>query len=164
MYGKSNWQTSKEGQELFAENESDSNILKFDPYAVAWKIKFAYKIAPIVVGHIPKEISRYVHLFLIHGGTATAITCSGKYYPSPIPKGGLEILLTRLKELIEANYKEPLMNLAGSIDVHRYCKNDQNVADGFQGVIIINDDEINSEERRGQCIIYKKTSVRGQFP
>ena len=84
---------TKRSQELFAENESNSNNLKFDPYAVAWKIKFAYKIAPIVIAHIPKEISRFVHFFLIHGGTVTAITCSGKYYPSAIPKGGLEILL-----------------------------------------------------------------------
>ena len=56
------------------------------------------------------------------------------------------------------------MNLAGSIHVHGYCKNDQNVANGFQGVIILNDNEIDSEERRGQYIIYKTTSVRGQFP
>ena len=93
MYGKSNWQAPKEGQELSAENESNSNILKFDPYAVAWKVKFSYKIPPFVVGHIPKETSRFIHFVLIHGGTVTAITCSGKYYPSPIPKGGLEILL-----------------------------------------------------------------------
>ena len=73
-------------------------------------------------------------------------------------------MLKGLKELIEAHYKDPLMNLAGGIDVHGYCKNDQNVADGFQGVIIINDDEIDSEERRGQYIIYKNASVRGQFP
>ena len=91
VYCKSNWQTPKEGQELFAENESNSDILKCDPYAVAWKIKFASKIAPIVVGHIPKEISHFVNFFLIHGGTVTAITCSGKYYPSPVPKGGLDI-------------------------------------------------------------------------
>ena len=119
VYGKSNWQTPKEGQELFAENESNSDILKFDPYALVWKIKFAYKIAPIVVGHIPKKVSRFVHFVLIHGDTVTAISYSRKYYPSPVPKGGLEILLKcqfkikeqysqllkRLKELIEANYK-----------------------------------------------------------
>ena len=55
VYGKSNWQAPKEGQELSTENESNSNILKFDPYVVAWKIKFAYKIPPFVVDHISKE-------------------------------------------------------------------------------------------------------------
>ena len=55
-------------------------------------------------------------------------------------------LLKRLNELIEPNYEDPLMNLAGNIDVHGNCKNDQNVADGFQDVIIIDDDEIDSEE------------------
>ena len=93
VYGKSTWQAPKDGQELSAENESNSNILKCDPYAVAWKIKFAYKIPPFVVGQVPKEISCFIHSFLIHSGTVTAITCSGTYYPSPIPKGGLDILL-----------------------------------------------------------------------
>ena len=55
VYGKSNWQAPKEGQELSAENESNSNILKFDPYAVAWKIKFAYKSHPLLLVIFPRK-------------------------------------------------------------------------------------------------------------
>ena len=75
-------------------------------------------------------------------------------------------LLQRLNELIEANYEDPLMNLAGNIDVHGNCKDDQNVADGFQDLIIINDDEIDSEEsgEEGSTSFTRRLSVRGQFP
>ena len=69
-------------------------------------------------------------------------------------------MLRRLKEPIEANYKDPLMNLAGSIDVHGYCMNHQNVANGFQGVIIINDDEIDSGESEKRAVHYLQEDFR----
>ena len=72
-----------------------------------------------VVGHVPQDISRFVYFFLHHGGSIHAVVEDEKYRPSPIAKGGLEIvlratfkiddskrsLLHRLKELIEKNYE-----------------------------------------------------------
>ena len=52
------------------------------------------------------------------------------------------------------------MNLAGSIDVHGYCINHQNVANGFQGVIIINDDEIDSGESEKRAVHYLQEDFR----
>ena len=72
-----------------------------------------------VVGHVPQDISRFVYFFLHHGGSIHAVVEDEKYRPSPIEKGGLEIvlratfqiddskrsLLHRLKKLIEKNYE-----------------------------------------------------------
>ena len=44
------------------------------------------------VGHIPK-LSRAACFFLKRGGKITGVVCEEKYRPSPIPKGGLEIML-----------------------------------------------------------------------
>ena len=76
------------------------------------------KITADVVGHVPKEISRAVFFFISRGGKVIGRVLNEKRYPSPIPKGGLEILLMvqfkiadekrkymeRLKEIITKNY------------------------------------------------------------
>ena len=48
---------------------------------------------PYIVGHIPLEILRYVWFFLVRGGKFEAKMHDPRYRPSPIPKGGLEIIL-----------------------------------------------------------------------
>jgi len=82
-------------------------------------MKSKEKLVPNVVGHVPQEISRFVYFFLHHGGSIAAVVEDEKYRPSPVAKGGLEIvlrvtfkiddskrsLLDRLKELLEKNYE-----------------------------------------------------------
>ena len=94
------------------------NSLEHDPYSIAWKKKSKSKITADVVGHVPKEISRAVFFFISRGGKVVGRVLDEKCYPSPIPKGGLEILLMvqfkiadekrkymeRLKEIITKNY------------------------------------------------------------
>ena len=84
-----------------------------DPYAIAWKLQNKDKLVPVVVGHIPQEISRFVWYFIKYGGKV----CSQVL--SPMPSGGLEVLLMakltisdqkrqylpHLKTLIERNYQ-----------------------------------------------------------
>ena len=76
------------------------------------------KLTADVVGHVPREISRIMYYFLNRGGKISAVVNSGRYRPSPIPKGELEILvsvtlkidnenrryLQRLIQLINDNY------------------------------------------------------------
>ena len=40
---------------------------KYDMFAVAVKAAFDNKLAPIVVGHVPIEISRFIHFSMDHG-------------------------------------------------------------------------------------------------
>lgn len=45
------------------------------------------------MGHVPREISRYCHFFITHGGKITATVASTQKRRSPIEQGGLEIPL-----------------------------------------------------------------------
>lgn len=51
------------------------------------------RIAPVVVGHIPREISTTIWFFLEKGGIVTGEVFEERCRSSPIPKGDLEILL-----------------------------------------------------------------------
>ena len=64
-----------------------------DPYAVAWKLQKKDKLVPVVVCHIPREISRFVWYFIKYGGKVCSQVHSERPRLSPIPSGGLEILL-----------------------------------------------------------------------
>ena len=90
-----------------------------DPYAIAWKLQKKDKLVPVVVGHIPREISRFVWYFIKYGGKNRSQVPSERPRLSPIPSGSLEILLmakltisdeksrylAHLKTLIERNYQ-----------------------------------------------------------
>ncbi len=48
----------------------------------------------VTVGHIPMEISRLCHYFLLEGGTIEGQLVDTKPRRSPIPSAGLEVKLT----------------------------------------------------------------------
>ena len=48
------------GEKLKAENEMNPSALRIDPYLVAWKLSRKDKIVAEVVGHVPREIPRFV--------------------------------------------------------------------------------------------------------
>ena len=117
-YGKNKWKRPKKDEIVFAEKESIKTALEHDPYSIAWKKKNKSKITADVVGHFPKEIFRAVFFFISGGWKVVGRVLDEKCYPSPIPKGGLEVLLMvqfkiadekikymeRLKEIITKNY------------------------------------------------------------
>ena len=119
FYGKTQWKSPKKGQRLYAEKENDKIALMHDPYAVAWKMISQGKLIPETVGHVPKELSRATSFFLMRGGKISGSFFEEKYRPSPIPKGGLEIMLEvelkiegskrkileRYQNIIENNYE-----------------------------------------------------------
>ena len=87
------WKSPKKGQRLYVEKENDKITLMHDPYAVAWKMISQGKLIPETVGHVPKELSRATWFFLMQGGKICGSVFEEKYRPSPIPKGGLKIML-----------------------------------------------------------------------
>ena len=101
VYGKSIWSNPKKGECLIGEQETDPVALLEDPYAIAWKeVPYAVawklqkkdKLVPVVVGHIPWEISRFVWYFMKYGGKVCPQVHSELPRLSPIPSDGLEIL------------------------------------------------------------------------
>ena len=114
-----------------------------DPYAAAWKVKSKGKLVADIVGHMPKEISGAAWFFLERGEKINRKVFEEKYRPSPVPKGGLEIILSAepriagkrrnilelFKEVIQSNYLE-------NADTNSYQINDLAVInvqnDGFR--------------------------------
>ena len=84
---------AQKGQTGFVEKEQEKFALLSDPYAVAWKLKHREKLTASVVEPVPREISRAVSFFLDRGGIVQGTVINEKYQPSPILRGGLEILL-----------------------------------------------------------------------
>lgn len=94
--------TPNEGEELTTKRENDN---LFDKYAIS-VLK-----DNIVVGHVPKEISKLVAFFIKHGGVLKCIVTEGGVYRHSEEAGGLEIpcvmvfsgptdLVERLKSLL----------------------------------------------------------------
>ena len=81
----------KSGQELQVKHE-EGNI--HDPFAMAFKLKTKETLTTIVVGHIPRELSRFCRYFMDYGGLLEARVRDTKARVSPIPNRGLEIPVT----------------------------------------------------------------------
>ena len=87
-----------------------------DPCAVGWKMKSKGKLIDETVGFLPKELSQAAWFFLKRGGKISGNVFEEQYRPSPISKGGPEIILEVelkiedkkrkfLQDIIESNYQ-----------------------------------------------------------
>ena len=94
----------------------------YDPYACGiYKYSKEVISGKILIGHIPRELSRFCNFFLDYGGKLEVTVRCTKYRRSPLPQGGLEIPVTLLifkgdssddvysnmQELVANNYIEP---------------------------------------------------------
>ena len=83
------WQRPSLNQNLAIKREH-KNL--HDPYAMGVYAKISGKIIDeTLVGHIPREISRFCCYFVRYGGAFTARVRQTKFRRSPLPQGGLEI-------------------------------------------------------------------------
>ena len=117
VYKETTWSDAKVGDEVKVELETNPNSTAIDPYACAIKTKHKYFVGWKTVGHVPREISRYVYFFIKQeGGAVNGFLKSLQYKPSPIPSAGLEVPLLlkfscseewvcdALKEFVETFY------------------------------------------------------------
>ena len=72
------------GEEMLCEREP-SNVV--DRYAVAVKKHGS----GVIVGHLPKKISRLCSMFILRGGDIIATVTGRRQYSSDLAQGGLEI-------------------------------------------------------------------------
>ena len=73
--------------------------LEIDPCAIAFTRKSVDCLVPVTVGHIPLDVSRLIFFFMERGGILEGKVYDTKCQVSPIPKGGLEIVLEVTKEV-----------------------------------------------------------------
>ena len=66
----------------------------YDPFAMAFKAKSAAMLTKSVIGHIPREISRFCRYFMDYGGLLEAPVRDTVCRISPIPNKRLEIPVT----------------------------------------------------------------------
>ena len=95
-----------------------------DRYAIAATKRLPGRIADSIVGHLPREISRFTRFLISRGGMVKVTVDDSKYRRSPLIQGGLEIpvtvhieldstprnvtVLERYKQLVNESYKEPV--------------------------------------------------------
>ena len=78
------------GQNLSFKCELNNMHNKF---AVSDKALLPGKIAPIVVGHTVKELSRHIWFAIQKGSKVSTVVSNTKPKPLPLLQGGLEILM-----------------------------------------------------------------------
>ena len=97
------WQAAV-SEELLCEREPRNS---HDHYAVA------VKRVGIIVGHLPRSLSRICSLFLRRGGSILCTVTGGRKYSSDLPQGGLEVpcmLLFKHKKPKELNKMKKLLS------------------------------------------------------
>ena len=106
------------GEELGAKNKSH-NV-----HAIAALKLLPGTIRPSVVGHLPREISRFTYYIIIHGGRVSCQVMDVHHRRSPLVQGGLEIpirvtvtmdlgesnvqVMKKYEDLVNEHYKEPV--------------------------------------------------------
>ena len=86
--------------------------------------KLPSRLTESVVGHLPKELSRYTYYIILHGVKVTAIVMDTHHWRSPLVQGGLEIpiqvtvemdlteknrqCLDKYETLVGEKFKEPV--------------------------------------------------------
>ena len=65
-----------------------------DRFAVAAKTKLPGKLCAVIVGHVPREMSRHVWYAIREGAEFSGMLKSVAPRPSPLLQGGLEIIIT----------------------------------------------------------------------
>ncbi len=90
----------------------------------ALNFKLHSRLTESVVGHLPKEVSRYSFYIISHGAKVTAMVTDTHHRRSPLVQGGLEIpiqvtvemdsseknrqCINKYETLVNEKYKEPV--------------------------------------------------------
>ena len=91
MYRDTSWRNISLHQQVGVSKETNLLSIEKDPYCCKISISRVDRIGPVTVGHIPRELSRFVFYFLHEGGSVSGTVSSVAPNVSPIPEGGLEI-------------------------------------------------------------------------
>ena len=91
VYRDTTWTNIALHQQVKVLKETNMLSKEIDPYCCKITIRWVNRIGEITVGHIPRELSRFVFYFIHEGGSVSGTVASLTPRISPIPEGGLEI-------------------------------------------------------------------------
>ena len=71
--------------------EVNNICIDIDSYCCRITIKRVDRTRPVTVGHVPRELSRFIFYFIQEGGWVTGTVATTTSRTSPIPEGRLEV-------------------------------------------------------------------------
>ena len=150
VYKETTWSNAKVNEKIKIEIETNQSSIAIYPYACAVKGKEKYFDGWKTVGHVPRDISRYIYFFIRkENGKTTGSVKSLNYKPSPIPSGGLEIPLQLTfscpVEWVQDKMKDFIDNFY-SYDFNRILHNDESSDDiDIRKCYVVEDDDDEEE-------------------
>ena len=137
------------GQEISFKRELSN---EHDRFAVDGKVLLPNKLVRVVVGHIPREISRHTWHAILNGALITGNVEHAKSKASPLVQGGLEIIM-RLKvqwndekklNIFKAKITEVAYPINEDVDDSKNILNE--LLEGFQDLRPDSDEESSEDE------------------
>ena len=154
FYRNTSWNQIYVNKAVAVHKEKNIVSLQIDPYCCAITITRVDKIGPVNVGHIPREISRFVYFFLHEQGAISGTVVDNEPRISPIPEGGLEIklllnsthpverILNKMKELVV----KQLSRLEDTFQLSSGDEEDENEDNKYDDNVIIAESDQDEEE------------------
>lgn len=107
------------GQQVIVDKETNPASIAEDPRCCVIRTKISGSVycRYITIGHIPREISRYVWWFIHHGGMVDGVVVDLNKRRSPIPSGGTEI---KLKLYFRHTSMNVIDRLEGLVSRYKY--------------------------------------------
>ena len=154
VYRNTSWNQIYVNQAVVVHKEKNIVSLQIDPYCCAITITRIDKIGPVTIGHIPREISRFVYFFYHEQGAISGTVVATEPRISPIPEGGLEFklllnfthpverILKRMKELFVKQFSR----LEDTFELSSRDEEDENEDNTYDDNVIIAELEQDKEE------------------
>lgn len=135
-----------------------------DRYAMALYAHGADRFAPVIVGHLPLEISRELYFFQEkHGGKLEVTVQSTARRPSPIIQGGLEIAVELVATHPENAFTNKLSNMCATKGLS--TSTCISVSGTHQDVEVDGMEEQIHKQRPEECLVGEESDeVEGDHP
>lgn len=162
VYRGTTWRNIHLHEQVGVSKETNEISKEKDPYCCKITITRVDRIGPVTVGHIPRELSRFVFFFLHEGGSVSGTVASLTPNTSPIPEGGLEVpilmhfthrskaILDKMSLLVGRQIekmKEILDEKTLFDDENGAVESDEETLD--QNIVVESDDENDNEDKVG---------------
>ena len=105
-----------------------------DKFAVCGKALLPGKIAPVVVGHVARELSRHIWFAIQKGAKVSAVVDNIKPKPSPLLQGGLEILIKMIVYWNNKNYVLILKEKVSKVNFQHYEDSSKEIRESVRAI------------------------------
>ena len=105
-----------------------------DKFTVCGKALLPGKIAPVVAGHVAKELSRQIWFGIQNGAKVSAVVDNTKSKPSPLLQGGSEILIKMTVYWNNKNYIQIFKEKVSKTNFQHYEDATQEIRESVKAI------------------------------